>query len=235
MILTKQQVYRELEDKTTLWIDPRQISYYAGTKWPVTKNTQMRIESLIPVSRLSYPIVKRIRTHDPYIIPGRFYRELVPVEKMPRYFKVKNLIENREDLTSTVWYKKLVRDLETDGIARHKEIELYSEQEITEFFHSYVFDLVDSMAATGYSMKKGADIGSALVGSDGRLHKAGSGNHRFIVARIVGTSSFPVRIAGIHRELYKKSDQNNGRDKIAGILEEVERNHALSQESRSFA
>jgi len=219
MFITKQRVYDELGDRTTIWINLWYINYHVGTKWPVTKNTQLRIEALIPTTRLSYPVVKRIRDYDPYIIPDRFYRNLIPVEEYERYLKVKNLIEHRDNLTSTFWYKKLMEELETDGVARHKEIYLHSEDEIVEFFHNYVFDLVDSMDKTGYSMEKGADVGSALIGKNGEIHKAGPGNHRFMVARILGTTSFPVNIAGVHRDWYLKSANGNGKEKVDQIAE----------------
>jgi len=59
------------------------------------------------------------------------------------------------------------------------------------------------MSQSGYCLEKGADIGTVLINRDGKLDKAGSGDHRFYVARVLGLQRFPVCVVGVHHDWWR--------------------------------
>lgn len=137
------------------------------------------------------------------MIPASCYRSRTLVESIGKFKKVENFIRNRNDVSSTIWYKELLDELERRGVAGHKKRRMGTVDEIDKFFQSYVFDLVDSMSQSGYCLEKGADIGTVLINRDGKLDKAGSGDHRFYVARVLGLQRFPVCVVGVHHDWWR--------------------------------
>lgn len=61
-----------------------------------------------------------LRTYDPFVIPAKSYRDTVPIETLDKYVRVKNLIECRDDIKSSIWYNNLTKYLETHGFAKHR-------------------------------------------------------------------------------------------------------------------
>ncbi len=225
MKLTKQQAYQELGERRILWINPECITHDAGSKWLVTKHLQRGADRLLAGSpKLRGKAVRKLRRSDPFIIPGICFRRLRPVEQEEKYLRMKELIEHRDDVTGTRWYRMLVRELADRGYARHKQLVLRSEGEIRDFFVSYVFPLIDSMRDSGYLMEKNSVPGSAVVGADGELYKCGSGSHRFYAARLTGVSSFPVAVAGVHRRWFaRKCRRDRWQEDILTALQKVEK------------
>lgn len=228
MILTKRYVSKRLQDRLVLWINPRSISYRVGTKWPVTRPLQKRIKALPNVPFLSKGLIRFLRVYHPFVIPARSYNETFPIESHDKYVKVKDLLVCRDDITSSDWYKSLAGEIEKHGVAKHKHIEMRTENDIKSFFADYALDLAESLATSGYCLDKGKDIGTVLVGPDGSLHKSASGNHRFHIARILGVSPVPVMVAGVHQAWYEpiaKTRKDSRLSELARSLAEVEQKH----------
>ena len=77
-----------------------------------------------------------------------------------------------------------------------------SQNEIDAFFRDYVLGMIESLKRTGYDPVRGGAPGTALIGPDGDLHKADSGNHRFCTARLLGVTGVPVAISGMHEDWF---------------------------------
>jgi hypothetical protein len=118
--------------------------------------------------------------------------------------------------------------LERDGHAEHKTLQMHSVAEIEAFFRDYVLDLVASMRRDGYLVTRTAQHGRVLVGADGDLHKSLQGRHRFFVARHLGVPTMPLRVTGIHRSWAEQQGLTRGVGAIPRLrhaLRELARRH----------
>jgi hypothetical protein len=227
MILTKCHVQKLLGEQLVLWIDPQKVDYHVGTKWPNIKHLTQKVSKIgrsVPYGRKPASLTnKLIFRCEPFTISQAYYREKTDIESLEKYRKVKDFIENRHRVEGTIWYGELMDELKRKGCASYKKKRLYSKEEIDSFFQSYVMDLVDSMEEEGYNISKSTETGVALIGSDGAVHKAGSGTHRFYVARILGVKAVPVKIAGVHKEWFDRQVGSRRRlDKLSRELKVVE-------------
>lgn len=210
MITTRRPYVRfRLGDKRVLWIDPRKVRFHIGTNGPATEAARLRIDRMRrdhkafdkPLGLLSQAMLQT----ESWVIAPRHYRTPEPIETEKRYLLLEDLIAHRNALEESLWHKQLCQNLEKNGLAIHKKIVLRSRSEIDAFFRGYVLGLVDSLATTGYDPAQASDTGGALIGADGDIHKADSGNHRFCAARIVGCPKVPVRITGVHEDWFLRT------------------------------
>lgn len=231
MLFTKNSVARKLGPDLILWVDPRKIKYDVGTKWPNTKQRQNQINqwgAMIPLGKrpANFVVNNILRRFDSFLIAPENYRPKRIIEDLSNYPKVKNAVDNRYRIDQSLWYKQLNDDLNSQGYARHKGIKIKNKQELDSFFKNYVLDLIESMETGGYDLDKGAEYGTALIDEHGSLHKAGSGYHRFFVARLVGLKSFPVKIDGVHQVWFEKQvEDKKDFKKLGNSLKMVEANY----------
>jgi hypothetical protein len=229
MILTKHHIQKLLGDQLVLWINPQKVDYHVGTKWPNVMDLTRKIRRIgrrVPFGRKpSAMINKIILRYEFFTISEKCYRERVAIENMEKYKKVEDFIENKYDIDNSIWYRGALKDLQVKGYASHKKTRLFSKEEIDDFFHNYVMDLVKSMESKGYDDSKSKDVGVALIGSDGAIHKTDSGTHRFYVARILGVAPVPVKIGGVHKEWFDRHVASSRQlDKLVMELKVIEEN-----------
>lgn len=217
---TRRSVEARLGDRLVIWVDPRKVSFCVGTKWPVTGSLRARIKALPSVPVLSKASLRALEFFEPFVIPERSYREPWPIEQEARFRRVLDFLRNRADPQASAWYRQLVAQLRDVGVAEHKGFELHSESEIDAFLRNYLSGVVDSLASEGYRLDKDGEIGTALVGRDGTLHKSGSASHRFYIARLLGVVPLPLKIAGVHAAFWSPADSG-----LLELVERVERNH----------
>lgn len=217
-----------LGDELTLWINPTTIDFDVGTKWPVSRQMESKINGLLPVPLTRGLIRPLLHQLEPFVIPSWCYGLPKPVGTIEKYRRVEDFIQNRRDLKSTIWYRDLVHELEHRGVATHKTLRMYGTDDIYNFFKTYVCELIESMSRTGYCLRKGADLGAVIINRHGTLEKAGSGNHRFYVAKVLGLQRFPVRVTGVHSDWWcaqKEIRANFGVCNLPGALAVVEQKH----------
>jgi hypothetical protein len=78
-------------------------------------------------------------------------------------------------------------------------------------------------------MAAGPDPGAAASDGAGRLHKSGSGHHRFYVERPVGVQTFPLLVSYVARgwaAVRGIPRTRSGLDELTGTLREVEQRYA---------
>lgn len=63
--------------------------------------------------------------------------------------------------------------------------------------------LIHSIQHDGWNHEHDFSIGNITIGKNGELHKSNVGDHRFIIAIILGVNPIPFRVKGIH-ESYAK-------------------------------
>lgn len=196
------------EKQIILYIDPAKIKYHIGTSKPNADKFRRKIRNIQRITGLKKvwfrPILILHHVFESFLIDRNNYQSPINIESTEKYIRVKDFIENINNLEKTSWRKTLLDELFENGFAMHKKIIMHSEREIDDFLINYVKSLVDSIKADGYDNNKNKEIGSVLVAKDGGLHKSGSGNHRFAIARILGIKPIPVVIKGIHSDWYEE-------------------------------
>lgn len=197
MPLTQKSFLRAAGDRNVIWVDPAKVTFRSGSKWPVGKHRIRQLQQRWPV-----PIVNLFRAgikgREPFLIPTQHYGPLERITQTPRYEKVADFIEHRENVTASLWYRDLMEALNETGLATHKTISMRSEAEVVDFLNSYFGALVTSMQTKGYSDPKGGYESAAVINQDGSITKTGSGNHRFCVSKALKLKKFPLRIVGAH-------------------------------------
>lgn len=186
----------------TIWVDPRRIDHYVGKNIPVRRwaaSLTSRLAARLPPGHLVRTAVQwLVQESVPYIIPGDLYARPTAVADLPKYRAVADLVEHRDDYTRSRWYQSLCGVIESGDVARHKGYTMRTMRDLDAFFENYLLVLIDTMAETGYVHRPSDDVGYVTIGASGEVHKANAGEHRFMVAKIVGTSRIPVRVSGVH-------------------------------------
>lgn len=221
MALKQKDFTLEAGDRAVLWVDPAQVDGHAGTKWPVGKHKLRHWGRVLPkpVIRALRPWAKR---NEPFLIPRQHFGPIEPVVETERYLKVEDFIAHKQNVTASAWYAELMADLARDGVARHKEIALRTEQDVLDFLHGYVGRLVTSLATEGFQPEHGGYESTAMIDADGRLCKAGSGNHRFKFAKALGVAPFPLRVVAAHEDWAPEVRRT---DDVLALLPRVEAAH----------
>ena len=184
-------------DSLVLWVDPTKINSYSGTAKPFVDHFAKKLAASGSLFRLARKILYPC---EPFIIPGQYFRQAVPVETIERYKKLQDIIANRENTQQSLWSKLLHDQLKKSGVAKHKAIRMYNAGDINEFMDNYVLDLINTLERYGYDSTKTNDCGHAQIDDMGRLIKSTSGVHRFCAARILKVERFPIRVVGVHEK-----------------------------------
>jgi hypothetical protein len=220
-----------LNDDLILWINPAKVHYHIGTSRPENRKIKQLFAKL-PTKNLAVRSAQRITLRatnffESFAIESAFYQDLTQFEQHRKYLRVRDFIQNRENFRESRWYKDLVADLEAEGAARHKTNVMTSIQDIEHFMQYYVLSMIKSLERDGFDFRKGGGIGRALISENGTIHKSSSGRHRFYVARELGISPIPLRIAGVHEDWYRKHIGKRFRPgKLRMALSEVQANHS---------
>lgn len=226
-MLYRHRIRKEIGDALVVWVNPRKIKLHAGTNQPYTRSAKEKlacIEGAFPsASKYTKFFHSALYSIEPFSVRRGLLNFLVPVEADPRYEKLEDYIRHMQSPQECRWYGELVNQVLRDGCAHHKGLTFRNTGEVDAFFNGYLRDLVDSMATIGYDKSKSRDVGTALIGSDGSILKSHAGNHRFIVARIVGVPLIPLEILGAHEFWMREMQINGSIQKLAAGIREVER------------
>lgn len=203
------------EDDGIIWIDPTQVNRFCGSKWPhchLTENFWMRrVFELNP-------------TFSFLVLGGEWDFNSKPIIEVDKYLRMKDFVDNINSYEDSLWYKELVECYERDGVATHKDLWMYSVDDIKSFFVQYAVPLAQSLAAGGYAYESGDEVGSIVIDRTGAVHKAGSGTHRFFLSKIIGVRSIPVQVTFVHSEWLRKEGLTIRRGDRRRILEAIRRN-----------
>jgi hypothetical protein len=231
-----------LGDGLVLEVDPACITHYA-IAGHVTRRERMLLKRAfksVPLllstferresryRRLFEFAIDRILRREPFVIPAAFYPQAKPIVGLQKYVRMADFIEKRDEPQASLWFEELVADIEVHGVVRHKHFCMGHRDDVLRFLDEYAGDLVDSLKCEGYQREKSVDIGAVLVGPDGSLHKAASGEHRFFAARILGVAPVPVRVQGVHADWFARhvgAGEGWELHRLRDALREVEARH----------
>lgn len=190
-------------DAAVLWICPGSVTGYAGTKWPVAKARLAQAERFMPRA-LANMLRPALRKREPFVTPAMHFQPATPIAETERYRKIADFVHRTGAVEDTLWFRNLAESLARDGVARHKSIDMRSLEDIHDFFDSYVFPLIESLRDEGFKADRTGYESAAMIDSEGRLSKAGSGVHRFAICQILDLPRFPLRVAAVHADWYAR-------------------------------
>ena len=226
MLLTQNAFLATAGDRNVVWINPAKVEYSTGTKWPVGRHKLGQLNRILPT-----PIVNlfkaAIKHREPFLIPSKHFGTEAQVAQTVRYKKVIDFIQNKENVSQSLWYQDLLQALNQNGIAHHKNIQMHSDADIQLFLRDYVGGLVNSMQTNGYKDPNSGYESTAVINQKGVICKSGSGNHRFCISKALNLDRFPLRIVGIHENwpMVEKLRPGLTAESIINLLPEIEARH----------
>lgn len=223
MALARGQVLRKYEKELVIWVSPKDINYYVGKNTPLIGSTNKLLKKF---NRMRLFTQGLIDFYTPFVIEERIYEEPKHVAGLQKYRYVKDLIENIPNYQSSQWYRRHAEEIRLRGRTEHKQLMIKSIDELNKFFEEYVLDLVFSMKENGYDINKGQQVGYVTIGSNGEIHKSNAGDHRFIVAKLLGTEAMPFRVKGVHEGWLKKQGLGS---RLGDVPQIIKRIHELGK------
>ncbi len=217
-----------LGERMVVTIDPRSVDTYCGQRL-------VRLRPLLSVAvriapRSSHqPIGDVLLGIHPFVLRREAFPPVTPYELLPIHVLMQDVVQHRDDFRASPSFARFRRSTQGGQALSYKGRMIHDEASVAQLFAGYLIPLVDSIERYGWSDKVGKDVelGCAAIGSDGRIHKNGQGNHRFSAARSLGVGSFPLRICAIHRDRLGMQERNRRWDwhEIADVIELAEAEH----------
>lgn len=91
------------------------------------------------------------------------YQLSKPIVEEKKYALVKDMVENRENIQNSIWFRTLIKDLETKGLAKHKRLIMRSREDVEQFLNTYVLGMINSLMNEGYDLSSNGEVGTALI------------------------------------------------------------------------
>ncbi len=186
-------IYNKLKSEPVININPKYINHMHGS-------LNLYRNRLSHKSNKNYLI--RILNYRGFILNNDDVRKIYDFKKSNTCKKIKNYIENSKHPKRSRWYQELTEQLIESGSAHYKNQHFSSQTEIDEFFNVYVNSLYSSMLTTGYNVALQKEYPKCFIDGDGKIIKCQHGNHRFVFAKLLGVSSFPLQIIAVHEDWY---------------------------------
>jgi hypothetical protein len=221
-MLLRKYVYEKIGHGLIVWVNPRNIKFYIGKNVPYIDFPNKYFKGLEILNKKTCAI---LTAYTSFAVSKKYYGKENFLEEHYKYQILKNLIDNKEDYRKSIWYQDLCLKIKVDGIVKHKKIIIKNSHELNDFFENYVLDIVYSMEKHGYMLNKSKQIGYVMIGKEGELHKSNAGDHRFIIARILGVPKIPLYVKGIHEEFLEKKGipkSMGAIHQIADVIREIE-------------
>jgi len=180
-----------------MWMKPSRISTEARIRHSFPEATStwlLRGDIGDKVRVLSNLMEKFIRPQD------GFASEPIPLEASDRFRRLENLLSLLPAYTKSDWYKSLKIEIGSNGFASHKHYAFRDLDSLDEFFENYLLPLFESLQENGFEQSLSPDVPRGIIWSDGRISKSVHGNHRFIVAKLLGVPEIPIELDAIHRD-----------------------------------
>lgn len=129
-----------------------------------------------------------------------FSSEPTPIEKSHRFRRLENLFSRLPGYRKSDWYESLRREISSNGVASHKHFVFHDTDSLDEFFNSYMLPLFKSLKENGFEQRLSPDVPRGIIWSDGSMVKSVHGNHRFVIAQLLGVPEIPIELDAIHRD-----------------------------------
>ena len=202
MVVLASSIIKRFGAECQISVNPQKINQHAVTSFQITSGVYEYIEN----SHLPSVIKNRLSHHafrfEPFV-KSRFNKKITPIDEMPTYQKLKNF-SSKASVHETNWFDFLYKRLSDNKVCFHKKTKITSVDEIIVFLESYRENVVESLKVNGYHSDEFIAEPTCIIGAEGEVYKATRGNHRFALARQLNMTSFPLTVAGVHRDYLKK-------------------------------
>ena len=129
-----------------------------------------------------------------------FASEPTPIESSSRFRRMENLFCLLPEYKASDWYRSLKNEIESNGFASYKHFVFHDLQSLDGFFENYMLPLFNSIQDNGYEQSISPDVPRGIIWSDGAMAKSVHGNHRFVIAQLLGVREIPIELDAIHRD-----------------------------------
>jgi len=233
--LNRKFIFKHLGDDLLIRIAPAKVDYHAGSKWQSADFIRYYLDYL--PSSLRYrgrKSLRRIHKYESFFYDDKLFQTRTHIQDTYKYKKTNSAIKafHKINFTDCFWYHELIKELQTNGIAIHKNIKMYKKEEVDYFFNNYVFKLIESFLKNGFVDSISNEYGTCVIDGDKKVLKSSSAVHRFCMAKDLGISSFPLQVIGISKSVYyseiKQKTIKETLLKLKEFIKEVEQAHSAS-------
>lgn len=151
-----------------------------------------------------------------FIWDGDWDKHTRNFRKTLRYRFLKDIWENRYDLTKSWRFEELVKRCEQGDPYRsyHKGVYLDTREKVHAFLEIYLTFMLQ-IRDCGYDPAMADDPVGIALDRNGRILKINKGLHRLAMAQIVGAEKIPVQVRAVHRIWWEKNmPLNRNRSKL---------------------
>lgn len=215
-LINNRLLCRQVVD-TKIYVNPAKVSLYGGSRAPVIRYYQRNLKYRFArkaLGRLLNPL-------QPFLIPDGIPMDPQPISDLNHYLVLSDLISGTAPGRS-IWAQQLREQIEQRGFAAYKRRRLNSTAEVEQFLNDYLAFPIADMRQHGWREDVG-DVGTGIVSASGELLKTGSGNHRFIIAQILGLDRVPLNISGIYGSyFFSLAPAPLTRAKLRNVIEHIQ-------------
>ena len=145
--------------------------------------------------------VQFLEPHLPFVLAAKYFPVAKPLHANRSSLLMQDLVLNRTDPESSLWWRDRLAELSSDGVTTVKGRSFRDEHAVRRHLNEYLLPMIDGLALNGWDDTLAeSGPGSASIGAHGELLKAESVNHRFFLARSLGVREFPLRVRSVHRD-----------------------------------
>ncbi|MCC5796245.1 MAG: hypothetical protein JJU48_02825 [Methylophaga sp.] len=217
---TRYSLRKCLKDRLIINVTPATIGFHLGSNLPrmhwirelAEKSNNKRFLSF--ANKFAYSI-------EPFLVGDLYFEKSLDITLDLRYQLMEDLIIKRNNIRQSLIFKQHAYEISVYGKSNHKNIVLYTENDLIDHINDYLLGLVDSMMGNGYDTSKSSDVGTCFISPSNQIIKSAAANHRFAVARILGIKSFPIEVVGISKTLYSNVKSTKRSMSVTGVIEDI--------------
>lgn len=132
---------------------------------------------------------------------GNWDAKAISFEKTHWFNHINNFKENISKPENSLWYKLIVKEINSRGYYLHKKIKIKNEDDIFNFFENYLIKLINSLKYNQFILENDDDVPQVLIGRNGKLIKSAHGCHRLAIIKSFNINcDFPIKIIGVHKK-----------------------------------
>ena len=204
--------------KKKINIDPDKINYFSSPPnwwWFSRINNRVSNKYLKTILK-NFALDRLFYSGNWDVKAGSFY-------KTDWYLKINDLKINKDNLSSSLWYKLILQEIDSKGFYVHKKKKIKNKKDAL-FLINYYLELIESLKKKNFIQQTDHDIPKVLIGRHGEIIKSGNGCHRLaIIKSFKIRCEFPVEIIGIHKKFQPKLKSN-----LNNIYDFIVKSYSLS-------
>ena len=199
------EVRASMGARLDIQVTPARVGGWVWSELPLAKKARNgRLPPLLP-ERVRGRWLAEIRRRHPFVLSRRQFPTIVPLEEYEISRWVTDLVQqHRDSPRDSLWYRDLCATLERQGWVDSHGGRHSSPEEVEGFLSGYMLPLIASIEQHGFDPGRTTDTGWALLGANGQVLKTKRATHRFFIARALGVPTFPLQVAAVHVDWWRR-------------------------------